>query len=187
MSMLRRAVQRGVLGVRASSTAVVSANVETFSQKVYRWLDVCGFLTRWHSRRAWILDLDPPQRCAAVMITEYERKLVLWLTWVNLAFIPFSLWYWYGQFTHLASKPPIPLMPEYQYLNNRKRDFGNAEIGALLIGMQGWNGAGGRWPDCRECRWLEFECKKICHDRLRAEGRDIIGGRMPRSQTIGFH
>merc|ERR1712187_557901 len=78
---------------------------------------------------------------AAVMVTEYERKLLLWLTWVNYFFIPISLWYWYGQFTHLASKPPIPLMPEYQYMNGRKRDF---------------SCHGGRWNDCKECRWWSW-------------------------------
>merc|ERR1711924_183644 len=118
---------RGV-GARSSTTAVVSATHETYEQKVGRWLDVMGFLTRWHCRRAWILDLDPPQRAATVMITEYERKLLLWLTWVNFLFMPFSLWYWYGQFTHLSTKPPIPLMPEYQYMNNRKRDFGGMAL-----------------------------------------------------------
>merc|ERR1712137_211133 len=108
---------------------------------------------KWHSRRAWILDLDPPSRAAAIMMTEYERKLLLWLTWMNIFFFPISLWYWFGQFTHLSSKPPIPLMPEYQYMNGRKR---------------------------------EFECKKLCHDRLRAEGREVWGLRRPRTQTIGF-
>merc|ERR1712227_231422 len=117
-------------------------------------------------------DLDPPARAATVMMTEYERKLILWLAMVNWIFMPFSLWYWYGQFTHLASKPPIPLMPEYVYMNGRKRDFSIH---------------GGRWNDCKECRWLEFECKKMCHDRLRAEGREVWGLRRPRTQTIGFH
>ena len=44
--------------------------------KVWRWLDVTGFMTKWHSRRAHILDIDPPQRVAWVMVTEYERKLL---------------------------------------------------------------------------------------------------------------
>merc|ERR1719399_244743 len=99
MALLRRAVQSSVraLGARSATTAVVSATAETYEQKVWRWLDVCGFMTRWHCRRAWILDLDPPQRAATVMITEYERKLLLWLTWVNFLFMPFSLWYWHEQ------------------------------------------------------------------------------------------
>mmetsp|Transcript_72742 Transcript_72742/g.155797 ORF Transcript_72742/g.155797 Transcript_72742/m.155797 type:complete len:183 (+) Transcript_72742:71-619(+) len=182
MSPLLRATRLGArLGARstpgfsfarASTTAVVSSSQETFSQKAWRWLDITGFLTKWHSRRAWILDLDPPSRAASVMMTEYERKLLLWLTWMNFFFLPISLWYWYGQFTHLSAKPPIPLMPEYQYMNGRKRDF---------------SFHGGRWMDCKECRWLEFECKKMCHDRLREEGREVLGGRRPRSQTFGFH
>merc|ERR1712227_954640 len=105
-----------------------------------RWLDVTGFFTRWHSRRAWILDLDPPARAATVMMTEYERKLILWLAMVNWIFMPFSLWYWYGQFTHLASKPPIPLMPEYQYLNNRKpTSVGMVGAGVIASTVGGLN------------------------------------------------
>merc|ERR1719265_852942 len=135
MLLLRNAVLRNAMrsslpasGLRFKSSSVpsvtvVTADMETFSQKMYRWLDVGGFLTRWHSRRAWILDLDPPQRSATVMVTEYERKLLLWLTWMNFFFCPVSIWFWYGQFTHLSSKPIIPLMPEYSFLNGRKRDF----------------------------------------------------------------
>uniref|UniRef100_A0A7S4W6E7 Uncharacterized protein n=2 Tax=Alexandrium monilatum TaxID=311494 RepID=A0A7S4W6E7_9DINO len=171
MPLLRRFAQAGARGLMARGvvTAVVTASQETLSQKCWRWLDVTGFLTKWPSRRAWILDLDPPSRAASVMMTEYERKLLLWLTWMNLFFFPISLWYWYGQFTHLSSKPPIPLMPEYQYMNGRKRDFG------------------GRFSECKECRWLEFECRKMCFDRMREQGQEVYGYRRPRSQTIGFH
>merc|ERR1719324_91419 len=176
MLALRRAALRSSLacrhGARSTAVATATAESETYSQKTWRWLDVMGYMTKWHSRRAWILDLDPPQRAASVMVTEYERKLLLWLTWVNFFFMPISLWYWYGQFTHLSSKPPIPVMPEYQYFNNRKREFT-------------WHGT--RWQDCKECRWLEFECKKICFDKLREEGRDVWGLRRPRSQTFGAH
>merc|ERR1719469_1256124 len=111
MMLLRRAALRSGAGMRpaivlrCSSTAVVSASSETMSQKAWRWLDITGFLTKWHSRRAWILDLDPPSRAASMMMTEYERKLLLWLTFMNLFFFPISLWYWYGQFTHLSAKP----------------------------------------------------------------------------------
>merc|ERR1719454_1539017 len=84
-------------------------------------------MTRWHSRRAYILDIDPPQRAAWVMVSEYERKLLLWLTWVNFFFIPISLWYWYGQFTHLSSntsnsidaRVPVPEQPEARFLMAR--------------------------------------------------------------------
>eukprot|EP00420_Gonyaulax_spinifera_P033642 CAMPEP_0197889062 /NCGR_PEP_ID=MMETSP1439-20131203/23291_1 /TAXON_ID=66791 /ORGANISM="Gonyaulax spinifera, Strain CCMP409" /LENGTH=79 /DNA_ID=CAMNT_0043509013 /DNA_START=55 /DNA_END=290 /DNA_ORIENTATION=+ len=79
MTLLRRAAHIGhrALAARGVSTAVVTASQETFSQKCWRWLDITGFLTKWHSRRAWILDLDPPSRAAMVMTTEYERKLLL--------------------------------------------------------------------------------------------------------------
>lgn len=156
----------------AVTEQVVTASMETFSQKIYRWLDVGGFLTRWYSRRAWILDQDPPQRANTMMVTEYERKLYLWLQWMNLLFFPISLWFWWGQFTHLASKPPAPLPPEYPYLNARKRDFGFF---------------GGEWQICKECRFLEMECKKECWDKLREEGVNKWGLRRARTQTIGLH
>merc|ERR1740121_1611005 len=114
---LAAAALRGPAGARAQSTIVATAESETLSQKTWRWLDITGFFTKWHSRRAWILDLDPPSRAATMMVTEYERKLLLWLTMMNFIFFPISLWFWFGQFTHLASKPPIPLQPEYQYMN----------------------------------------------------------------------
>ena len=34
-----------------------------------------GYLTKWHSRRAWILDMDPPSRAATVMVTEQPYPL----------------------------------------------------------------------------------------------------------------
>mmetsp|Transcript_79883 Transcript_79883/g.247817 ORF Transcript_79883/g.247817 Transcript_79883/m.247817 type:complete len:173 (-) Transcript_79883:138-656(-) len=172
MPLLRRFAQAGAKAARGVSTAVVTASQETFVQKCWRWADITGYLTKWHSRRAWILDMDPPSRAASVMMTEYERKLLLWLTWMNFMFFPISAWYWYGQFTHLSSKPPIPLMPEYQYMNGRKRDF---------------SFHGGRWNDCKECRWLEMECKKMCFDRIREQGREVYGFRRPRTQTAGYH
>lgn len=158
------------LGVRRASTAVASQ--ETVSQKIYRWMDICGVLTKYHSRRAWILDLDPPQRTSSVLVTEYERKLLVAMVALNFFFLPWSFWYWYGQFTHLATKPPVPLPPEMPYLNARKREFT-------------WHG--GQWNTCKECRWLEFECKKECFDKLNHYGKETWGLRGARTQTIGFH
>ena len=42
------------------------------------------------------------------------------------------------------AKPPIPLSPEYQYMNGRKRDF---------------SFHGGRWNECKECRWCAPHCR----------------------------
>eukprot|EP00450_Noctiluca_scintillans_P014353 CAMPEP_0194488466 /NCGR_PEP_ID=MMETSP0253-20130528/8383_1 /TAXON_ID=2966 /ORGANISM="Noctiluca scintillans" /LENGTH=69 /DNA_ID=CAMNT_0039328835 /DNA_START=63 /DNA_END=268 /DNA_ORIENTATION=+ len=69
MLLLRRTVRRALLAgaqMRNATTAIVTSSSETFSQKTWRWLDVTGFLTKWHSRRAWILDQDPPNRAATV-------------------------------------------------------------------------------------------------------------------------
>ena len=80
------------LGVRHSSTAVVGTSQESFAQKTWRWWAIRGLkkeprleagrlrdlhvlalkcfcrrsfsmgFRKWHSRRAFILDLDPPRR-----------------------------------------------------------------------------------------------------------------------------
>mmetsp|Transcript_16472 Transcript_16472/g.39786 ORF Transcript_16472/g.39786 Transcript_16472/m.39786 type:complete len:173 (-) Transcript_16472:87-605(-) len=159
------------LGRRCAADAVVPAK-ETFAQKTFRWLDVAGFLTRWYSRKAWIQDLEPVMRMGGMMISEWERKLHLWSNMMHLFFTPFSLWYGWGQFTHMAHKPPVALCPEYAHVNERKQDF---------------NFHGGFYHVCKECRWLEHECKKMCYDKLRDEGKNQWGLRRPRTQTIGGH
>ena len=87
----------------------------------------------------------------------------------------------------------------YQYVNNKKRD---------------WGFLGGRWHDCKEFRRTS-RCFIWCRNaagwrssarrcattggglmsrepwprvsRLREEGREVWGLRKPRSQTLGFH
>eukprot|EP00438_Fugacium_kawagutii_P024277 Skav222591 [mRNA] locus=scaffold2868:53799:80844:+ [translate_table: standard] len=106
MTLLQRAAQAARLGVRQASTAVVASSQESFAQKSWRWLDITGFYTKWHSRRAWILDLDPIHRAATV------------------AWIPRLL---------AAEQVPVHAIGmqmvavrksvAYQYVNGRKRDF----------------------------------------------------------------
>jgi len=166
--------------VRHQTSSIVAAN-ETYSQKTLRWLDVWGSLTKWQSRKAWVLDLEPLERSASFFMTEYERKLLMWCTWMNSAMFPISLWYWYGQFTHLASKPPVPIPSDGPSMNNRKQDFNwHGRLSYAYSAKQGG-------PRCAECRFLEFECKKECYDRLAAKGVDVYGLRKPRTQTVGFH
>jgi len=178
--MLRVAGRLAPRFVRHSSSSVVAAS-ETYQQKALRWADVLGSLTKWHSRKAWILDLDPLDRGMAFLLTEYERKLIIYSCWANMIMFPVCMWYWYGQFTHLATKPPCPIGDDSPIVNNRKSDFG-------------WHGKfppGYRpeqsLPRCAECRWLEFECKKQCQDRLKERGIEIWGLSKPRTQTMGFH
>jgi hypothetical protein len=159
------------LGRRSAADAVVPAK-ETIAQKTFRWIDVAGLLTRWYSRKAWVQDLEPIHRLGAMMISEFERKLSIWANLMNMFFAPFSVWYWWGQFTHLAHKPPVPLCPDYIFVNERRCDF---------------NWHGGEYHVCKECRWLDYECKKVCFDRLRDEGKNTWGLRRPRTQTIGTH
>jgi len=126
---------------------------ETAAEFIARWLDVTGALTRYHSRKAWILDQDPVHRACAGMITEFERKAIMVMQFCVCVFYPFGLWYWWGQWTHMAHKPPGPLPLQCPTMDNRKVPFN-------------WHNQG----QCNECRWLEFECRKMCYDRMEEEG-----------------
>lgn len=149
---------------RSFATAVATQKVtskdaqpmtETFPQKAYRWLDCFGWFTRWHCRKAWMLDLEPTDRVNGHFVTEYERYLIYWVTGMGTLFMPFCIWHFWGQYSHIHHKPPNPLMLQLSYLNNRKTDFH-------------WHG--GMYQLCRDCRPLEFECKKECYDILRSKG-----------------
>ena len=159
MGLLRhsaRYVARAVLGRQAAPAAVapeMGAKGETAAEMVARWLDVSGFLTRYHSRKAWILDQDPVHRAHAGMLTEFERKGLIVMQAACLIFYPFGLWYWWGQWTHMQHKPPGPLPIQSPVTDNRKVPFN-------------WHNQG----QCNECRWLELECRKMCYDRMREEG-----------------
>eukprot|EP00397_Hematodinium_sp_SG-2012_P062699 GEMP01085145.1.p1 GENE.GEMP01085145.1~~GEMP01085145.1.p1 ORF type:complete len:178 (+),score=22.31 GEMP01085145.1:69-602(+) len=177
--MLRIAGRLSPKFVRNATSIVASQ--ETYTQKTLRWIDILGSLTKWHSRRAWLLDLDPCERSAIILMTEYERKLLMWCTWANYAMFPMCMWFWYGQFTHLASKPPCPAIIDSEKTNNRAQDFfWHGRLSPL------WNASQGG-PRCGECRFLEFECKKECYDRLKEKGINVYGLTRPRTQTWGFH
>lgn len=146
---------------------------ETIPQKVFRWMDFFGWFTRWHCRKAWVLDMEPTDRIRLQFITEYERKLMYWTAMMTVFFAPFCLWFWFGQFAHLHHKPPMPLPPATQFLDNRKNDFH-------------WHG--GMYQLCKNCRGMDFECKKECFDELRARGfihRRSVAFRYPMTQAWG--
>jgi len=151
----------------------VSPMSETIPQKVFRWIDFFGYFTRWHCRKAWVLDIEPHDRIRLAFVTEYDRKLMYWMGGMMTFFFPFCAWFWWGQFTHMHHKPPQPLNLAVSFLNNRKTDFH-------------WHG--GMYQLCKDCRNMEFECKKECYDELRARGfthRRSDMHRYPMTQAFG--
>lgn len=145
---------------------------ETLGEKAYRWLDITGFLTRWNNRKEWIMDLDPYSRMGTVMITEFERKMIMFMAFhAYLFYIISMLAWWYAQ-THFACKPPCPKPPEYPHLDGRKHDFTWHGKFYIIHPKE----------RCKECRWLEPECKKKCFEKLKEEGHKfIINGGNPLS------
>lgn len=68
----------------------------------------------------------------------------------------------------LANNPPMPMIIEGVYSNQRRLDYT-------------WHG--GMYDRCKECRFLELECKKECWDRIRDTGYYTYGGNRPRVQS----
>ncbi|VWU52169.1 conserved protein, unknown function [Hepatocystis sp. ex Piliocolobus tephrosceles] len=137
---------------------------ETLGQKIYRYLDITGFLTRYNNRKEWILDLEPYSRLTTVMLTEYERKLIIFLKFhVYLLFV-ICMYLWYHAQIHFTIKPPCPKVPAYGHLDLRKRDF--TWHGKLFF----------MYPKarCKDCRWLDIQCKKECFEKLKQEGHTFI-------------
>lgn len=161
------------LSHRAMSTNAVMNPGESIQQKVLRWVDVTGFMTMWYSRKAWVMDIASHDRAAAVMVTEYERRLFLFLACFTVLFYPICFWYWYGAFNHMACKP---ICPQMAWGTNGRLEMEKLWISNSLIASQ-----------CKQCRWLDFECKKICYDKLAALGYNLWGLQLPRTQTVGFH
>lgn len=137
---------------------------ETIGQKIYRYLDITGFLTRYNNRKEWILDLDPYTRLSTVMLTEYERKLMIFLKFhVYLLFV-ICLYLWYHAQVHFTMKPPCPKPYAYGHLDGRKRDFTwHGRLFFLYPKMR-----------CKDCRWLDVQCKKECFEKLKQEGHTFI-------------
>eukprot|EP00922_Rhytidocystis_sp_ex-Travisia-forbesii_P029525 GHVS01043170.1.p1 GENE.GHVS01043170.1~~GHVS01043170.1.p1 ORF type:complete len:276 (+),score=60.36 GHVS01043170.1:113-940(+) len=163
--------------VRGATTPsrLVALNLppETLGEKAYRWADVSGFFTRWNSRKAWVMYLDPYTRISAIMMTEYERKLRMFININEVIMFSISIWIWWYFMNHFNAHAPPPKLTQ---------DGLNAEhLGAHLNPFS-------RLPfiqprnRCYECRWLDLECKRRCFDKLRAEGHKFIIRQHPLSE-----
>ncbi|KNC37913.1 hypothetical protein PFLG_02234 [Plasmodium falciparum RAJ116] len=137
---------------------------ETIGERIYRYLDITGFLTRYNNRKEWLLDLDPYTRLSTVMLTEYERKLMIFLKFhVYLLFV-ICMYLWYHAQVHFSMKPPCPKPVAYGHMDGRKRDFTwHGKLFFIYPKMR-----------CKECRWLDIQCKKECFEKLKLEGHKFI-------------
>ncbi|GAW82435.1 hypothetical protein, conserved [Plasmodium gonderi] len=155
------------LSILKNSNVIILFNKnerETFGQKIYRYLDITGFLTRYNNRKEWILDLEPYSRLTTVMLTEYERKLMIFLKFHVYFLFVTCLYLWYHAQVHFTMKPPCPKPHAYGHLDGRKRDF--TWHGKLFF----------MYPKarCKECRWLDVQCKKECFEKLKQEGHKFF-------------
>lgn len=139
----------------------VSVQDETMWQKAMRWSDFTGFWTMWYSRKAFVMDQDPWSRVHAVMLCEFERKLLLWFSRVMWFCVPFTFWAWYEEMTHLENKPCVPQPAARRDQDCRKLDYAYLLPDPVIQ------------SECKDCRMFEFECKKQCYDRLREIGYPI--------------
>lgn len=133
---------------------------ESLGEFVWRWLDVTGFLSRWTNRKQWVMDLDPYSRMGTIMITEFERKLLMFMGFNAYLFYIISMGAWWYAQNHFAAKPPCPKAPDYPHLDGRKKDFT-------------WHGSFYFMEPkqrCKHCRWLDSECKRRCFDELQTQG-----------------
>ena len=141
-----------------------SSNIDRIGDFIYRWLDISGFLTRWHCRRSWLLDLDSYSRLCTPLITEYERKMLMFVGLHAYLFFFISLYLTYKAHAHGAVKPPVPFYADFPGLDGRKKDF--TWHGRLFFISPK--------ERCKECRWLDLECKKICFEGLKAQNYKLI-------------
>ena len=145
---------------------------ESTKQKILRWLDITGFLSRYHSRREWVLDMDPLDRIGALRTTEYERKFKLMRTGIALALWPIVLYLVLAELGHMNAPTPLPIQLEFSYVNNNRRE---SQVNRTIA----------FYKRCSHCRPLEQDCKKECFDRIRSAGYDVYGLNHVRIQDKG--
>jgi hypothetical protein len=161
-NLLRRSLRASpLLPSRSVALPVLNAS-ESASQKLLRWLDITGFFSRYHSRKAWLLDLEPLDRIGALRTTEFERKFKLFRTGVSWAIWPVIIYLALGELSHLNGPVPLPVQLEFSYVNNTKTTNHITRPMAF-------------YKRCSHCRPLEQDCKKECFDKLRAEGYSVYG------------
>ncbi|UVC50185.1 hypothetical protein MACK_004058 [Theileria orientalis] len=137
---------------------------ETVFDKLYRYLDIGGFFTMLNSRKAHLLRISPEGRISLMCYTEFERRQGLLIK----AVVSLLMLYMYACYVdhklHIFDRHPSPELPTFEFTGNRTKDFT-------------WHGSlPFQYPKgrCKDCRWLELECKKKCFDELLEQGHGFI-------------
>ncbi|XP_953077.1 uncharacterized protein TA08305 [Theileria annulata] len=130
----------------------------------YRYLDIGGLLTIVNSRKAHLLRVPPEGRISLMLLTEFERKQGIFINFFFSFLLTYICFCYIRHKIHIYDRRPSPDTPIYEFTNNRTRDFT-------------WHGSFPfQYPKgrCKECRWLELECKKRCYDDLLRQGHKFI-------------
>ncbi|EAN31765.1 putative integral membrane protein [Theileria parva strain Muguga] len=143
---------------------VIKRDKETLLDKLYRYMDIGGFFTMLNSRKVHLLRTPAEGRPSLMCFTEFERKQSLIMKAV-LSLLLYYVYYCYVRHKlHIYDRHPSPELPTFEFTNNRTKDFT-------------WHGSlPFQYPKgrCKECRWLELECKKRCYDDLLQQGHQFI-------------
>lgn len=153
------------VATRAFATAkAVEIPTETPRQKILRWLDIFGTPTRFYNRRAWVMDLHPSDRVWAHMWSEYDRKVgffmfALWTFNMSVAWLYLQN---NVQENHRVMKSPFPLPYAFGAETQMRDNYM-------------WAADPTYYSQCKDCRSMDWQCKRICFDRLRDMGYPIWG------------
>ncbi|CDR95006.1 hypothetical protein, conserved [Babesia bigemina] len=137
---------------------------ETIGDRIYRYMDIGGTLSMLNSRKFHILRSPAECRKSIMMLTELERKQGIFMNTVISGLMLYVLYYFVQHKRHVYDKPPNVEVVPREFNNNRLKDF--TWHGSFFL----------QYPKgrCKECRWLELECKKRCYDKLLQEGHKFI-------------
>ncbi|GFE54492.1 hypothetical protein BaOVIS_018960 [Babesia ovis] len=137
---------------------------ETLSDRVYRYLDIGGTLTMLNSRKYHILRAPAESRKGLMLCTELERKQLIVMNVFITGLVVYVVYLFVQHKLHVRDKPPNVEAITHESQDNRLKDF-------TWHGSMFFQYPKGR---CKECRWLELECKKRCYDKLLKEGHKFI-------------
>eukprot|EP01067_Filipodium_phascolosomae_P000923 Filipodium_phascolosomae@DN1647_c0_g1_i4.p1 len=142
---------------------------ETFGEKVYRWLDITGYFTRFGNRKAHLLYRSAVFRSNAVLLTEYERKFQMFmdLYYILLACGAGVFAYWFAEL--YFNRRTMPYYPQMRHYKEGKVPNKVPHFYANL-----WTP--GDYGRCRKCLFLDTDCKRECYDYMRAEGKSDMWG-----------
>nr|BAN64610.1 conserved hypothetical protein [Babesia bovis] len=137
---------------------------ETLGDRLYRYMDIGGTFSMFNSRKYHILRTPAESRKGLMLCTELERKQLIVMDAMIAWMLVYVLYLFVQHKRHVYDKPPNVEVVHHEFSGNRTKDF-------TWHGSMFFQYPKGR---CKECRWLELECKKACYDKLLKEGHKFI-------------